>query len=419
MKLFRKIVFLGLVISVLVNSPCVAFASKKQSVKISTPVRVQAKRATAGQQEKKQKKPTFDEMWAEAQRFHEKVSRDIERTREEMRVQRENMSARVHPSTQVSLPVQLAPQKNTAVAPIVPVSQKTPYEQSVVKKYKKKTTWAELLLLLFCSCVLLSLWAMYNKLRYNRWLLRLWYGAWVFKKNEWKSESRAILLRELKRRYEDGNDYSAYVRNRLGVAYLQGYGVKKNYERALYWLVSAAYRGSREAQMNIGMMYEDGLGGVERNESLALEWYSYALEHGFVPAEKAFNELCQKQAGGRRYSKNKWWQLIGLLILLAVAGRYLLPILWRLNAIENHKAQMYEAMNAQDFGTAVYCAQQAADMGDAEAQYVLARCYFDGRGVAKDLRKGLEWFKASADQGSAVGVGALDDLKKTIDLPAW
>ncbi len=44
--------------------------------------------------------------------------------------------------------------------------------------------------------------------------------------------------------------------------------------------------------------------------------------------------------------------------------------------------------------------QQAASMGYPKAQNAIGRCYEKGIGVAKNIEKAIEWYKASADQGN-------------------
>lgn len=49
----------------------------------------------------------------------------------------------------------------------------------------------------------------------------------------------------------------------------------------------------------------------------------------------------------------------------------------------------------------------AAVQGDAEAQYKLARCYENGRGVEQDFAEARKWYEKSARQGNADGQYAL------------
>ena len=42
-----------------------------------------------------------------------------------------------------------------------------------------------------------------------------------------------------------------------------------------------------------------------------------------------------------------------------------------------------------------------AQQGDAQAQFELARCYYNGDKIEQDYQKALDWFKKSAEQGHA------------------
>ncbi|MDE5944476.1 MAG: SEL1-like repeat protein [Rikenella sp.] len=42
-----------------------------------------------------------------------------------------------------------------------------------------------------------------------------------------------------------------------------------------------------------------------------------------------------------------------------------------------------------------------AESGDAEAQFELAACYEDGKGVKQDQTEAVKWYRCAADQGSA------------------
>lgn len=55
--------------------------------------------------------------------------------------------------------------------------------------------------------------------------------------------------------------------------------------------------------------------------------------------------------------------------------------------------------NNQDYGSAFRCFRQAAETGDAYAQYNLALCYHKGEGVEEDLREAKRWYRAAAEQG--------------------
>ena len=47
-------------------------------------------------------------------------------------------------------------------------------------------------------------------------------------------------------------------------------------------------------------------------------------------------------------------------------------------------------------------ARQMADKGMADAQAVLAYCYYTGEGVAKDQVEAVKWYRKAAEQGYAI-----------------
>ena len=60
-----------------------------------------------------------------------------------------------------------------------------------------------------------------------------------------------------------------------------------------------------------------------------------------------------------------------------------------------------EAYAGKDYKTAAMIFALAAQEGDAEGQYLLGRCYWDGKGVEEDEDEAFKWIRKSADQGFA------------------
>lgn len=54
-----------------------------------------------------------------------------------------------------------------------------------------------------------------------------------------------------------------------------------------------------------------------------------------------------------------------------------------------------------EYGTAVYWYRKAANQGLIRAQLWLAFCYYNGKGVKKDVIGAREWLKEAASRGSA------------------
>ncbi|MBQ0008615.1 MAG: sel1 repeat family protein, partial [bacterium] len=72
---------------------------------------------------------------------------------------------------------------------------------------------------------------------------------------------------DIKKSAENGN---AKSQCNLGIAYLLGNGVEKNYEEALKWLKKSAENGNARGQYNLGVAYLSGE-GVEKNYEEALK----------------------------------------------------------------------------------------------------------------------------------------------------
>ena len=64
---------------------------------------------------------------------------------------------------------------------------------------------------------------------------------------------------------------------------------------------------------------------------------------------------------------------------------------------------------SQDFEQAVFWYTKAAEQGDASAQCRLGRMYRDGEGVAKDREQASYWYKKAGEQGC---LGAPRHLRK-------
>ena len=58
---------------------------------------------------------------------------------------------------------------------------------------------------------------------------------------------------------------------------------------------------------------------------------------------------------------------------------------------------------------------EAAEQGDADAQFLLGACYLSGKGVVKDGVKAIEWYEKAAKQGHAVAQESLDILEDSYD----
>jgi tetratricopeptide (TPR) repeat protein len=71
---------------------------------------------------------------------------------------------------------------------------------------------------------------------------------------------------------------------RLGLIYVKGDGVPKDYREALKWYRKAADQGNTAAQRSLGVMFGEGL-GVPQDYAEALKWFRRAAEQNDAAAQ--------------------------------------------------------------------------------------------------------------------------------------
>lgn len=130
----------------------------------------------------------------------------------------------------------------------------------------------------------------------------------------------------------------------------------------------AAQAGFAPAQYNLGMIYERGLGGVQRDAGKAVEWYRRAVVQGDTDAD---SKLYVMYASGR-------------------------------------------VPQTDDAAVAGY--KHAAQEGSAVAQYTLGVLYETGSGaVQRDAKEAARWYKKAANQQhplAQAGIERARNLKK-------
>jgi TPR repeat protein len=84
----------------------------------------------------------------------------------------------------------------------------------------------------------------------------------------------------------------------------------------------------------------------------------------------------------------------------AVAAAWLARCYWYGDGVEESQAEGRRLARAALDERGL---QSLADQGDASAQHALGAMHYSGRGVAKDAREGVAWWRKSAEQGYAEG----------------
>lgn len=144
----------------------------------------------------------------------------------------------------------------------------------------------------------------------------------------------------------------------LGSLYFRGEGVKQDYSKAAMWYSKAAEQGDVLAQFNLATMYEKGV-GVDKDINKSIKLYTNAAEHGF--------EIAQ----------------------------YNLALIYL-------KAGEWEKM--------LYWLTEAAEGGQRESQFMLAKMYEQGLGIhiPKDLKEASKWYERYNNQTGSNPQGTIE-----------
>jgi uncharacterized protein len=150
----------------------------------------------------------------------------------------------------------------------------------------------------------------------------------------------------------------------LGLMYDEGHGVPKHYQQAVRWYTVAASQGDPEAPYYLGRIYQDGRGG-SKNYASARQWYRVAAQRENHKAAVNLGGMYVLGLGGP-----KDYQLAGKWFLLAA----------------NH--------------------------GDIKAQDNLGVLYQNGEGVRPDYIKAYMWFTLAAAQSDSEAAKHRDQIAR-------
>lgn len=206
----------------------------------------------------------------------------------------------------------------------------------------------------------------------------------------------------------------ALAQSNLGVMYANGEGVPKDYQKAMFWYRKAAEQGNAEGQHGVGLMYILGM-GVAQSWTEALPWLRKAADQGFaasqynlgvmyeyaqgVPANLDLAENWYRKAADQRFGKAQ-----EALSRLAAARQQQPQTKPAQETVAQGSRQAsavkpLQTQNAAASQDKLGQLQSAAERGDAEAQYELAEALRNGKGITKNEKLALVWYRFAADQG--------------------
>ena len=189
--------------------------------------------------------------------------------------------------------------------------------------------------------------------------------------------------------------------------------------KLILWVKKAAERGDAEAAMKLAECYMKGE-GVEKNEEDALAWFRKAAEmksRGSA-ATLATPELASDPSPStaepaqsptpapvapapavapptKKGGRHKLWVTVaaGLVMLIGGgAGAYY--------ALREDPYVAYQRLTKEGKEReAMERLREAAEDGNAEAQFKLGVCHENGAGVSKNPMEAARWYQAAAEQG--------------------
>jgi TPR repeat protein len=177
----------------------------------------------------------------------------------------------------------------------------------------------------------------------------------------------------------------------VGVMYVKGQGVDRDYTQALDLFNRAISAGSEDAEAELGYMYGSGY-GVPQDYEEAVSKYRDSIQKGSVRGENYLGEAYVAGQGVvKDYDQARQ--------LFEDAARKSLPV-----ALANLGNLYYLGRGVpKDLGTALRYYEAAAAKNSPEAQNNLGLMYQKGIGVPQDPAQALELFKRAALLGESSG----------------
>jgi len=238
----------------------------------------------------------------------------------------------------------------------------------------------------------------------------------AYKKGKFKTAYKEFKKASLK-----GHTDSQY---NLAVMLYSGKGIQKDKAEAIYWFMKAAENGDESAQYNLGVLFstdkelpdeypkmengeiyfEVSSGGRTSNKEKAVKWYKMAAEKGHVSSQLNLGVIYNQGIGVKLDYKEaaKWYQKA------AEKG--------------NSKAQLnlgilYDLGRGveKDVAKAQENYKKAAMKGMRDAQYNLGIIYYNGdEGVKRNYFESYAWLALAKEQGSELAAIYKDKVERKI-----
>ncbi|UWU14630.1 peptidoglycan-binding protein [Rhizobium sullae] len=168
-------------------------------------------------------------------------------------------------------------------------------------------------------------------------------------------------------------------------------------------LADAARHGDPLALFEIGARYTEGRNGLTADQAQAANWYQFAADKGFAPAQYRLGSMYEKGTGVTRD--------------IGKAKAFYEQAAYQGNASAMHNlAVLYAsgALGEQDYAAAANWFTKAANLGITDSQFNLAILCARGNGVAQDLGESYKWFAIAAEGGDKDAGAKRDEVAKAM-----
>jgi uncharacterized protein len=169
----------------------------------------------------------------------------------------------------------------------------------------------------------------------------------------------------------------------LAWAYENGVGVTRDHSNAAYWYTKAAEQNDPIAQYRLGHLYEEG-SGLDKNILTAVDWYQKSAAQGYAEAKTSLGLLYLKGSDNN----------VNEISTTGSAAPY------------TNKRQGI----AKDELEALLLLQEAAKLGDTNAQYHLSSMYANGIATQQDEMQSYFWLLVASEKGNKSAKAMLGKL---------
>ena len=186
-----------------------------------------------------------------------------------------------------------------------------------------------------------------------------------------------------------------------------GMGVVQSRAEAESWFSSAAISGDGEMFLDVGIHYEFGLGGMERDPVEAARWYKYGVDMGH---EKCV--ICWRSVLDAMDGKAPETYQFRMAKLMSTASQIELD---KINTALEAADSLFESGDEE---AAMDYYQMAADLGSPDAMFTIAMMHHQGIAVRRDDALALRLLARAANAGSADAQFYLATAYETGTIPA-